>query len=140
MKAAPEMTYREIIDDPWGLGSDGAYTPSRISGEFFSCPELGGCVYRPQRQFPHRMELGDMMKKIIAIAFIAALFTALFTAGATGIASATAASPGSPPGRDIVTTTFHCPAPRNTFTIRADPWVMSQYEWYYGEQGCTYTT
>ncbi|MFG2826952.1 hypothetical protein [Streptomyces sp. NPDC048434] len=77
-----------------------------------------------------------MMKKIIAIAFV----TALFGAGGAGIASAAPASPGPPPGRDTVTTTFHCPAPRGTFTITADPWVMGQYEWYYSEHGCTYTS
>ncbi|MEU8780218.1 hypothetical protein [Streptomyces sp. NPDC048637] len=77
-----------------------------------------------------------MMKKIIAIAFL----TALFGAGGAGIASAATALPGSPPSRDTVTTTFHCPAPRGTFTITADPWVMGQYEWYYGGQGCTYTS
>ena len=76
------------------------------------------------------------MKKIIAIAFV----TALFSAGGTGIASAATALPGSPPDRDTVTTTFHCPAPRGTFTITTDPWVMGQYEWYYGEQGCTYAS
>ncbi|WP_328389874.1 hypothetical protein OHS81_34515 [Streptomyces sp. NBC_00400] len=77
------------------------------------------------------------MKKIIAIAFI----TALLGGGSAGIASAATASPGPPPpGRDLVTTTFHCPAPHGTFTITADPWVMGQYEWYYGGHGCTYTS
>ncbi|MDT0454732.1 hypothetical protein RM550_03120 [Streptomyces sp. DSM 41527] len=77
------------------------------------------------------------MKKIIAIAFI----TALLGAGSAGIASAATAPPGPPPpGRDLVTTTFHCPGPHSTFRITADPWVMGQYEWYYGEHGCTYTS
>ncbi|MGW2025784.1 hypothetical protein [Streptomyces decoyicus] len=77
-----------------------------------------------------------MMKKIIAIVFA----TALFGAGGAGIASAAPAPPDPPPGRDLVTTTFHCPAPDGTFTITADPWVMGQYEWYYGEHGCTYSS
>ncbi|MFE3883700.1 hypothetical protein ACFXPQ_12475 [Streptomyces lydicus] len=76
------------------------------------------------------------MKKIIAIAFI----TALFGAGSAGIASAAGAAPEPPPpGHDLVTTTFHCPAPHRTFTITADSWVIGQYEWYYGGHGCTYT-
>ncbi|MFE1173252.1 hypothetical protein [Streptomyces sp. NPDC058773] len=77
-----------------------------------------------------------MMKKIIAIAFV----TALLSAGGAGIASAATASPGAASGPGGVTTTFHCPAPRGTFTITADPWVMGQYEWYYGGQGCTYAS
>ncbi|BDM69797.1 hypothetical protein HEK616_32840 [Streptomyces nigrescens] len=77
-----------------------------------------------------------MMKKIIAIAFA----TALFGAGGAGIASAATAAPEAPPGQGTVTTTFHCPAPRGTFKITADPWVMGQYEWYYGQQGCTYSS
>ncbi len=93
-------------------------------------------MYPPQRQIPSVMGLGGMMKKIIAIAFV----TALFGAGSAGIASAASAEPGPPPGRGIVTTTFHCPSPRGTFAITADPWVMGQYEWYYGGQGCTYST
>ncbi|MER6307435.1 hypothetical protein [Streptomyces sp. NPDC001657] len=76
------------------------------------------------------------MKKIIAIAFL----TALLSAGGAGLASATAASPRTTPNQGTVTTTFHCPAPRGTFTITADPWVMGQYEWYYGGQGCTYVS
>ncbi|MEU8680377.1 hypothetical protein [Streptomyces sp. NPDC048611] len=76
------------------------------------------------------------MKKIIAIAFV----TALFSAGGAGIASAAAAPSAAAPDRDVVTTTFHCPAPRGTFTITADPWVTGQYEWYYGKQGCTYSS
>lgn len=76
------------------------------------------------------------MKKIIAIAFAAVLFGA----GGAGVASAAPAAPGPPPGHDTVTTTFHCPAPHGIFTIRADPWVMGQYEWYYAGQGCTYTS
>ncbi|MFE2225122.1 hypothetical protein [Streptomyces kronopolitis] len=77
-----------------------------------------------------------MMKKILAIAFV----TALFAAEGAGIACAAPAAPEPPPSRGLVTTTFHCPAPRGTFTITADPWVMGQYEQHYGEQGCTYTS
>ncbi|MEU9121095.1 hypothetical protein AB0C96_14790 [Streptomyces sp. NPDC048506] len=75
------------------------------------------------------------MKKVIAIAFIAALFSV----GGAGLASTATASSSPPPGGDLTTTTFHCPPPRGTFTVRADAWVTGQYEWYYGQYGCTHT-
>ncbi|MFJ9850526.1 hypothetical protein [Streptomyces sp. NPDC101150] len=75
------------------------------------------------------------MKKAIATAFVAVVFSA----GGAGIASAAAASPTPPPGGDTASVTFHCPHPRGTFTITADSWVRGQYEWYYGGLGCTHT-
>ncbi|MFI0786871.1 hypothetical protein ACH4Q6_14920 [Streptomyces lydicus] len=74
------------------------------------------------------------MKKLIATAFA----VALFGAGGAGIASATPAAPAPSSGHGI-TTTFHCPPPRGTFTLTADAWVTGQYTWYYGRQGCTHT-
>ncbi|AOP48537.1 hypothetical protein [Streptomyces lydicus] len=74
------------------------------------------------------------MKKLIATAFA----VALFGAGGAGIASAAPATPAPSSGHGI-TTTFHCPPPRGTFTLTADAWVTGQYTWYYGRQGCTHT-
>lgn len=74
------------------------------------------------------------MRKIITILFAAILLCA---AGA-GLASASTA-PQPPIGGERHITTFHCPHPLRTFSITADPWVMGQYIWYYGQHGCTYT-
>ncbi|MBY8886025.1 hypothetical protein K7472_14325 [Streptomyces sp. PTM05] len=101
-----------------------------------------------------------MKKKTLAMAFAAALLTA----GGAGAASAaavpqqqpahptgsTATATTTPKGATTSTpkgaagatskgTTFHCSHPNRTFTISADPWVMGQYEAYYGQQGCTHT-
>ncbi|MFF8308759.1 hypothetical protein ACF05W_13505 [Streptomyces lydicus] len=74
------------------------------------------------------------MKKLIAVAFA----VALFSAGGAGFASAAPAAPAPASGHGI-TTTFHCPPPRGTFTLTADSWVTGQYTWYYERQGCTHT-
>ncbi|MFI7092442.1 hypothetical protein [Streptomyces lydicus] len=74
------------------------------------------------------------MKKLIATAFA----ITLFSAGGAGIASAAPAAPAPASGHGI-TTTFHCPPPRGTFTLTADAWVTGQYRWYYDGQGCTHS-
>ncbi|WP_329399594.1 hypothetical protein OHA45_33515 [Streptomyces lydicus] len=75
------------------------------------------------------------MKKLIATAFA----LALFSAGGAGIASAAPATPSAPTSGHGITTTFHCPPPRGTFTLTADAWVTGQYTWYYDGQGCTHS-